>query len=144
MKTSYRSALSLALSVALVATPPALVNAEDIDLFVGSSTPSDATRPNVLIIIDNSANWSAANQHWPGGAKQGESELRSLRTVVGELTDNVNVGLMMFTPGSGSNKDGGYPRFGVRQMTATNKAALPSTVVPLTPPASSTPRAPAP
>ncbi|HWI14442.1 MAG TPA: hypothetical protein VNT02_09315, partial [Burkholderiales bacterium] len=39
--------------------------AEDIDLFVGSSSSTAATRPNVLVIIDNSANWSAANQHWP-------------------------------------------------------------------------------
>ena len=123
MKKPCRAALSLALSMALVATPPS-VTAEDIDLFVGSNPASAATRPNVLIIIDNSANWSSASQHWPGGIKQGESELRSLRTVVGELTDRVNVGLMLFTPGSGSNKDGGYVRFGINQMTATNKAAL--------------------
>ncbi len=124
MKNTYRTACSLALASALMATSPALVNAEDIDLFVGSTPSSAANRPNVLIIIDNSANWSAANQHWPGGIKQGESELRSLRTVVGELTDSVNVGLMMFTEGQGSDKNGAYPRFAMRQMTAGNKAAL--------------------
>ncbi len=124
MKKTYRAALSLAFAVAVAATLPDFVGAEDIDLFAGSTTPSAATRPNVLIIIDNSANWSAANQHWPGGVKQGESELRSLRTVVGELADNVNVGLMMFTPGSGTNKDGGYVRSAMRQMTPVNKAAL--------------------
>ena len=123
MKKPCRAALSLALSMALVATPLS-GTAEDIDLFVGSNPASAATRPNVLIIIDNSANWSSASQRWPAGLKQGESELRSLRNVVGELNDGINVGLMMFTPGSGSNKDGGYVRFGINQMTPTNKAAL--------------------
>ena len=68
--------------------------------------------------------WSAASQNWPGGVKQGQSELRALRTVVGEITDTLNVGLMLFTPGSGSNKDGAYVRYHVRQMLAGNKAAL--------------------
>ncbi len=117
------SMLPLALSLVLPLAPPA-VHAEDIDLFVGSAAASAATRPNVLIIIDNSANWSNAAQHWPEGKKQGESELASLRKVVDELNDGLNLGLMMFTPGSGSNKDGGYVRFGIRQMTSTNKAAL--------------------
>ena len=44
--------------------------------------------------------------------------------MLNEVDDGYNIGLMMFTPGSGSNKDGGYVRYHVRQMTATNKAAL--------------------
>ncbi|MGA0023072.1 MAG: pilus assembly protein [Burkholderiales bacterium] len=110
-------------SVAVLSSPM-IGHAEDIDLFVGSAAAGAATRPNVLIVIDNSANWAAANQHWPGGEKQGQAELRSLRTVVGELGDGINLGLMMLTAGTGGNKDGAYPRFAISQMTATNKAAL--------------------
>lgn len=119
-----RRLISVALALALGATPPSSVDAEDVDLFVGSSSAAVASRPNVLIVIDNSANWSAASQHWAGGVKQGQSELRALRTVMSELGDSINLGLMLFTPGSGSNKDGAYVRYHVRQMTAANKAAM--------------------
>lgn len=101
-----------------------LGQAEDIDLFVGASNSSSASRPNVLVIIDNSANWSAASQHWPGGVKQGQSELSALKSVVGEVNDRLNLGLMLFTPGSGANYDGAYVRYAIRQMTATNKSAM--------------------
>lgn len=124
MKRIFRRFLSTTLAAALVAAAPSLLHAEDVDLFMGVSPTNTAMRPNVLIVIDNSANWSAANQHWAGGVKQGQSELRALKTLVGELTDDVNLGLMLFTPGSGSNKDGAYVRYHVRQMTAGNKAAL--------------------
>src|SRR5688572_2986290 len=97
---------------------------EDIDLFANSLPASAASRPNVVIMIDNSSNWSAANQQWPGNVKQGESELNALRRLALELTDNVNVGLMLFTEGTGQNIAGAYPRFAVRQMTATNRDAL--------------------
>ncbi|HYC48739.1 MAG TPA: PilC/PilY family type IV pilus protein [Burkholderiales bacterium] len=101
--------------VMLAASTPA----EDIDLFVRpAAAPGANSRPNILFVIDNSSNWSAANQHWPDGIKQGQAELQAIRTLVGELGDNVNVGLMMFTNG------GAYVRFHVRQMTPTNKAAL--------------------
>lgn len=95
--------------------------AEDIDLF---TTPAGGgTAPNVLIILDNSANWSANNQGWAVG-KQGESELRSLWTIAGDAAVNtsVNMGLMMFA--SGAPSDGGYIRYAVRNMTPTNKAAF--------------------
>lgn len=99
-------------------------HAEDTDLFANVSPTSAASRPNILIVIDNSANWSAANQQWPGGVKQGQSELRALRTLLAEVTDQVNIGLVMFTAGSGSNPNGAYVRFHMRQMTAVNRAAL--------------------
>lgn len=107
--------LAIALSI-----PPG--HAEDIDIYSRPpvTTPDPNLNPNVLIVIDNSANWAAASQHWEGGIKQGESELNALRTVIGELSDKTNVGLMMFTAGI----DGGYVRFHVRQMTAANKAAF--------------------
>lgn len=99
--------------------------AEDIDIY--GSTTSAATNPNILIIIDNSANWSAASQHWPGGIKQGQAELNALRTLANDLSTDVNVGLMLFTEGSSANNPdgpGGYVRYHIRQMTDTNKNAL--------------------
>jgi type IV pilus assembly protein PilY1 len=124
MARTHRRLISTVLAIALGAAAPSIVRAEDIDLFVGSSPAAAGNRPNVLVFIDNSANWSSASQHWAGGVKQGQSELRALRTVVGELTDSINLGLMLFTPGSGSNKDGSYVRYHIRQMLAGNKAAL--------------------
>src|SRR5688572_33009716 len=106
-------------AVALLFAAPA--QAEDIDLFANVTPTSAASRPNILIVIDNSANWSAANQHWPGGLKQGQAELKALRTLLLEVTDNVNIGLMMFSAGA---PNGGYIRFHMRQMTAVNRAAL--------------------
>jgi type IV pilus assembly protein PilY1 len=119
-RTSRLSAGAFALMLALV--PPGPASAEDLDLFTGAA--GDAQNPNVLIIIDNSANWSSASQQWPGGFKQGQSELRALRTVAGELTEKINFGMMMFTEGSGSNAAGGYVRFHVRPMTDVNKQAF--------------------
>ena len=124
MISNCRRLLSTTLALALVAAAPSTLRAEDVDLFMGASATSAASRPNILFVIDNSANWSAASQHWAGGVKQGQSELRALRTLVGEVGDDVNMGLMLFTPGSGSNKDGAYVRYHVRQMTSVNKSAL--------------------
>lgn len=39
------------------------VRAEDIDLFKGGDE-SDRNPPNILILLDNTANWSAQNQAW--------------------------------------------------------------------------------
>ncbi len=124
MKRSHHRLLSMTLAVTLCATPPSFVGAEDIDLFTSGIGLNQANNPNVLIILDNSANWSSAAQHWPGGVKQGESELSSIRRVVQETTDKINLGLMMFTGGSGSTPDGGYLRYAVRTMDATNRANL--------------------
>lgn len=99
--------------------------AEDTDIYATDN--GAANNPNVLVIIDNSANWAAANQGWPGGIKQGQSELKALRTVIADLDENVNLGLMMFTEGSTANNPdgpGGYVRFAVRTMNAANKAVF--------------------
>src|SRR5687767_8534146 len=100
MKALRLSVAALATAIALA--PSSVVNAEDIDLFVSAATSTTANNnPNVLFIIDNSANWSSENQHWVGAGgespfKQGQSELRALRTVIQEANDKVNIGLMMF------------------------------------------------
>ena len=124
MPNFHSRLISTVLALAMGATLPPSVHAEAIDLFVGSSAAAGGSRPNVLVVIDNSANWSAASQGWAGGVKQGQSELRALRTVAGEVSDSVNLGLLLFTPGSGSNTDGAYVRYHMRQMIAANKSAL--------------------
>jgi len=113
----------LCLSIALAAP---LGYAEDIDIYTRppSVNHDPSLNPNILVVIDNSANWAAANQNWPDGLKQGESELTALRLAVGDLDERTNVGLMMFTQGSGTNPSGGYIRFHIRPMDSTNKAAL--------------------
>ena len=66
-------------------------HAEDTDIFL--TPPSAAVRPNVLIIVDNTANWS----------RSFSSERQALASVVSGLTDQVNVGIMMFTESGGGN-----------------------------------------
>ena len=109
-------------SAAIAAALCGPVAAEDIDLFTG--TNASATNPNVVIMIDNSANWDANNQHWPTG-KQGESELRALGRAATEVKDgSINLGLMLFTPGPGTTPNGAYVRFHVRALTPSVKTAL--------------------
>ena len=121
--SKYTSPLLLCLA-AVLSVPSGY--AADIDIYARPPTSSTdpSLNPNVLIVIDNSANWASASQHWPGGIKQGQAELNAVRTVIGELGANTNVGLMMFTAGTGSNHNGGYVRFAIRPMNATNKSAL--------------------
>lgn len=140
MKNTHRKLLGTAVAATLMSImPPSFVSAEDIDLFVGSSASGDL--PNVLFIIDNSANWASASQHWTDGSFQGESELLALKQVIDNLPtlpngDAVyNVGLMMFTQGATANNPngpGGYVRFAIRPMNSTNKAALVEMIGPLT------------
>ena len=66
--------------------------ADDTEIFTAPPPlTGGAGNPNVLVIIDNSANWDAANQHWsdncPGqtGSKQGDAELCALSQIAGSL-----------------------------------------------------------
>lgn len=88
--------------------------AEDIDLFVGAP-PSTTDVPNVLIVLDNTANWNTAFTN----------EMNALKSVINALPVNkFRVGLMMYTEtGSGNGNPGGaYVRAAIRLMDATNKA----------------------
>ncbi|WP_143068483.1 pilus assembly protein [Azotobacter beijerinckii] len=116
------------LAVTLLAASMGAV-AEDVDLFVGVDSTQSTDYPNVIILIDNSANWSAANQQWPGGIKQGQAELTAIKTVINSLapagTDaKVNVGLMMLNDANGQTPDGGYVRSAMKQMTVANRTAF--------------------
>lgn len=87
--------------------------AEDIDLFVGAS-PNSTGAPNVLIVLDNTANWNDAFTN----------EISALSSVLAGLpADKFRLGLMMFTEtGNGnSNTDGAYVRAAIRLMDSTNK-----------------------
>lgn len=91
-------------------------HAEDIDLFV-SNPPTGAEAPNILIVLDTTANWSQAYAN----------EKAALASVISSMPVNAfRVGLMMFTEtGSGSGnsgEDGAYVRAAIRTMDTANKA----------------------
>lgn len=89
--------------------------AEDIDLFLGLPA-SSVDAPNVLFIIDNTANWS---QSTDSGETAWELEKTALVELFGALKDvEVNVGVLLYTEtgGDDSNVDGGYIRSAMRFM----------------------------
>ena len=109
------------LAAGLLAGPVAVL-ADDTDIFM-SSPSGMRSASNVLIVLDNSANWSA---NFPGGTKF-SAEMATLSTVIGNLDEKVNVGLMMMDEtGSGTTAPttGSYVRFGVRNMNAGNRSSL--------------------
>lgn len=94
--------------------------AEDIDLFVGAP-PSATDVPNVLIVLDNTANWSTAFT----------DEMAALQSVFNGLPlDKFRVGLMLYTEtgGGNGNPGGSYVRAGLRLMNATNRPLYASLV----------------
>ncbi|MCD6679699.1 MAG: hypothetical protein LT102_03425 [Burkholderiaceae bacterium] len=107
----------LVLTLAIGAAAQAPVLAEDIDLFAGAKSGSTGS-PNILFIIDNTANWSEAKQQWPDEPTQGQAELIALKDVLGTLDGSVNAGLMLFDRDSSG---GGYVRRRILPMNETNK-----------------------
>src|SRR5258706_5463869 len=92
---------------------------DDSDLFRNNpNIPSE--RPNVLIILDNTANWNSAFTN----------EKAAFVSVVNALDSSCNVGWMMYPETGNPNDsiDGAYVRFAMRQMDSTNKAALSSII----------------
>ncbi|AYC34328.1 pilus assembly protein PilY [Pseudomonas cavernae] len=88
-------------------------HAEDIDLFVGTP-PSSTDVPNVLIVLDNTGNWSTPFSN----------EMAALSSVVSALpADKFRVGLMMYTESGGGNSgsDGGYVRAAIRLLDSATK-----------------------
>ncbi|RJG14670.1 pilus assembly protein [Massilia cavernae] len=114
-------ALSLCASLGLVAPQAAL--AEDIDIFTGASAGS-TINPRILIVLDNTSNWSRQNQQWPGGKAQGQSEADAIRTAIADLDGSVSVGLMEFVTGGNANDDGGFIRSEVKPMSPANANAF--------------------
>ena len=134
MKASFplrrAAAATFAAALALGTSP---VTAEDIDIFTAGA--GNASKPNILIVLDNSSNWSAtlgnnacmstATPPGVGGNMNANTkfaaEMCALYTVAGTLTDGVRMGLMMFTE---SGDAGAYVRFGMRDMNLTNRTAF--------------------
>jgi type IV pilus assembly protein PilY1 len=111
------------------------LNAEDIDLFKGGGA-QDPSPPNVLLIIDNTSNWSANNQAWKknevktkcnndpicegyveqiftsASLSQGQVEAAAMRLVLNELYCNnsnpakVNIGLMLINTSAYTSNTG--------------------------------------
>lgn len=98
---------------ALIGLGGLTAQAEDIDLFAGAGATSSAL-PNVLIVLDNTANWNTPFTN----------EMNALATVVSSLPANkFRLGLMMFTEtgGGNSNVDGAYVRAAIRNLDADYK-----------------------
>ncbi len=92
---------------------------DDTDIFLANPNIT-SQRPNILIYVDNTANWSSAFAN----------EKAALKAVVDNLSDLFNVGLMFFPETGNPNDqvDGAYVRYGIRQMTDDNKTVLSSIV----------------
>ena len=101
----------LTVVIALALQLPA--HSEDIDLF-SEPDPTPTTLPNVLIILDNSANWNTAFT----------AEKAALVSIFNSLPANkFRVGLMMFTETGSDNPNpgGAYVRGALRTMNATTR-----------------------
>jgi type IV pilus assembly protein PilY1 len=109
MKNSFlKSVLTAGLLAFTLAAP-----AEDIDLFVGA-TSGITEVPNVLIVVDNTANWNSAFTN----------ETAALAATVSALpADKFRVGIMFAneTGSPNNNTKGGYVRAAVRLMDSGNK-----------------------
>ena len=88
---------------------------DDTDLFLANPLLS-IPRPNVLIFLDNTANWNT----------RFINEKLALSKVFTNLTNEFNVGLMMYTETGAGNggPDGAYVRAAVRPMTPANRLAM--------------------
>jgi type IV pilus assembly protein PilY1 len=107
-------------AAALVTVASAGSHAEDIDLFLGLPASAE-TAPNVLFVIDNTANWSSSGATTP---TIWDAEKAALSTIFDNLENGaVNVGFLMYTEtGSGnSNTDGAYIRSAIRNLNGVTK-----------------------
>src|SRR6185369_8596961 len=95
--------------------------AEDIDIFTAGA--GTAVRPNVLVVLDNSSNWSATfgPNSCNASTTKFAAEICALSQVALGLDENVRLGLMMFAE---TGENGGYVRFGARDMNPRNRTAL--------------------
>ncbi|WP_447746712.1 pilus assembly protein [Pseudomonas nicosulfuronedens] len=101
------------LAFCVLCLPSITAFAEDIDLFIGTP-PNSTDAPNVLIVLDNTANWNTPF----------DNEKAALVSVINGLTANkFRVGLMMFTETGGGDKgdDGAYVRAAIRLFDTANK-----------------------
>ncbi len=87
--------LLLAGLIGLAAGLPIHLQADDTEIYLGDDTLSEATRSNVLFILDTSGSMSGTD-----GTKPSQSRLVRMKEALHNMLDtvnNVNVGLMRFT-----------------------------------------------
>ena len=99
--------LFVALCGAFAGVPAQAQYSSDIDIYSG--VPSDLDLPNVVVLVDNTANWSSAFTR----------EMAALKTTFTSLPVNrFRVGMMLFAESGNpnSNIEGGYVRAGVRTL----------------------------
>ncbi len=90
--------------------------AMDTDIYTLNSGTNNAA-PNVLIVLDNTSNWSRSDQHWPdSGMNQGQAEVQAIKTVIQSLNANVNIGLLEFVTGGPATDNGGFVRQAIVPM----------------------------
>ena len=141
MKSALNSILRFLLAGVLMAAavpgwPAVDLVGHDTDLF--TTNPNiPAQVPNVLIVLDNTSNWSRQSQHWPSmvdaactaagitGNQQGDAEACAIYKTVSTLNESVNVGMMMIND---ENK-GAFVYFPMKSMTAANIAAFKTKLV---------------
>jgi type IV pilus assembly protein PilY1 len=142
-------------ALAFVLSPPAC--AEDIDIYSGAT--GAGALPNVLIVLDNSANWSSSIGGAPcyytengvvqigdgpkatsPGQEQGTKmaiEKCALYNLIDALPTNAdgtamyNVGLMLFNESPAADS-GGYPRVAIKPLDTSTKAAFKTAIRNLT------------
>ena len=153
MKTRRASRAAFGMLLALTsAVVPLGAGAEDIDIFSALNSSNDL--PNVLIIWDDSANWSSAigvgNCSYNDGTggpkvsapnKEQGAKMAIEKCAIYNVVDALpvgpggaalfNVGLMLFNESPSAN-NGGYPRKQFVPMTTANKAALKSVIAGIT------------
>ncbi|MCE3261649.1 MAG: hypothetical protein K0R43_728 [Pseudoduganella sp.] len=112
-------AASLGACAALLSLP---AGADDIDIFTGASAGT-SINPRILIVLDNTSNWSREAQKWPD-ATQGQAEARAIKAAIASLNEKVNVGLMEFVTEGSANDNGGYVRYHVQPMTSAARSTF--------------------
>lgn len=111
----HRLFACLLCAAALVAGPARAQYSSDIDIYSGA--PSNLDLPNVLIVLDNTANWNTAYAN----------EIAALVSTFNALpTSKFRLGLMLFTEsgGANSNVEGGYVRAAIRTLDATTQPKM--------------------
>lgn len=119
-RTHGRLLVAFTLYVAALLSIPSPARAEDTDIFFINPSYGES-RPNVLIVLDNSANWDQTDQGANDGTKRFENVRKALQDTVTGLTDQFNVGIMLYDEPSEVGERGGVVRAGVRQLTSTYK-----------------------
>ena len=112
--------LRRAFAAIVLAIGAASAFADDIDIY-SQNTSAAPGAPNVLIVLDNTANWS---QSFSSSTKFA-AEMTALAQVVAALKTQFNLGIVMFTETGSPNSttDGGYVRFAIQSMTQSDGTA---------------------